>query len=74
MLRIQRSPSPQPATLMKLRAPRVFRWTEAMNTPEIQTPEFPDVPTEFAADDVLTGQTLELPSVDADAGEGSGDE
>lgn len=51
---------PQPATLMKLRAPRVFRWTEAMNTPEIQTPEFPDVPTEFAADDVLPGQTLEL--------------
>ena len=51
---------PHPATLMKLRAPRVYRWIEAMNTPEIQSPEFPDVPTEFAADDVLPGQTLEL--------------
>ncbi|NRA00748.1 MAG: glutathione S-transferase family protein [Myxococcales bacterium] len=51
---------PHPATLMKLRAPRVFRWVEAMNSPEIQSPEFPDVPPEFAPDDVLPGQTREL--------------
>ncbi|MEE2704393.1 MAG: glutathione S-transferase family protein [Myxococcota bacterium] len=51
---------PHPATLMKLRAPRVYRWTEAMNTPEIQSPEFPDVAPEFAPDDALPGQTLEL--------------
>ena len=31
---------PEPSRLMKMRAPRVFRWTEHMNTPEIQSPEF----------------------------------
>jgi len=51
---------PHPASLMKQRAPRVFRWTEAMNTPEIQSPEFSEVPEEFAPDDELPGQTLEL--------------
>jgi glutathione S-transferase len=51
---------PHPSTLMKLRAPRVFRWTEAMNTPEIQSPEFADVASEFAPDDRVPEKTLEL--------------
>ena len=51
---------PEPARIMKLRAPRVFRWTEAMNTPDIQSPEFADFPTEFAADDAFPGKTLDL--------------
>ncbi len=51
---------PQPAMIMKQRAPRVFRWTEAMNTPQIQSPEFADFPAEFAPDDELPGKTLDL--------------
>ena len=51
---------PVPATIMKQQAPRVFRWTEAMNTPNIQSPEFADFPTEFAADDQIPGRTLDL--------------
>lgn len=51
---------PQPATIMKQRAPRVFRWTEAMNTPHVQSPEFADFPMEFAADDELPGRTRDL--------------
>ena len=42
---------PQPAFLMKQRAPRVFRWTEHMNTPEIQSPEFADVALEYLPGD-----------------------
>lgn len=51
---------PLPAQLMKQRAPRVFRWTEHMNTPEIQSPEFPDVEEAFFADDEIPETTLEL--------------
>ena len=42
---------PVPAMLMKQRAPRVFRWTEHMNTPEILSPELPDVPEAWLPDD-----------------------
>ena len=51
---------PVPATLMKQRAPRVFRWTEAMNAPEIQSPEFADFETTFAPDDEVPAATREL--------------
>ncbi len=51
---------PQPAMIMKQRAPRVFRWTEAMNTPHIQSPEFADFDMEFAPNDELPGKTLDL--------------
>lgn len=44
---------PVPATLMKQRAPRVFRWTEHMNTPEIASPEFSDMPEEYLSDDEI---------------------
>ena len=51
---------PEPSRLMKQRAPRVFRWTEHMNTPEIASPEFPETPAEFLADDAIPETTLAL--------------
>ncbi|MEM7099330.1 MAG: glutathione S-transferase family protein [Pseudomonadota bacterium] len=42
---------PVPLHFMQQRAPRVFRWVEHMNTPEIQSPEFPNTPIEYAAED-----------------------
>ncbi len=51
---------PVPATLMKQRAPRVFRWTEAMNTPEIQSPEFAGFEASYADDDHVPEKTREL--------------
>lgn len=51
---------PVPAMLMKQRAPRVFRWTEAMNAPEIQSPEFADYPVGYASDDEVPDATREL--------------
>ena len=51
---------PQPSLIMKQRAPRVFRWTESMNTPDIQSPEFADFEPQFAANDSLPGRTQDL--------------
>ncbi len=51
---------PEPSRLMKLRAPRVFRWTEHMNTPEIQSPEFADHPMAYLPDDELPEATEAL--------------
>ncbi len=42
---------PHPRSLMQQRAVRVFRWTEQMNTPEIQSPEFPETPVAYLDDD-----------------------
>ncbi|MFO1394224.1 MAG: glutathione S-transferase family protein [Steroidobacteraceae bacterium] len=44
---------PVPASLMKNRAPNVFRWTERMNTPGLADPEFARVPTEWLPDDAI---------------------
>ena len=44
---------PLPAFLMKQRAPRVFRWAEAMNTPELQAPEFADFAPAWFPDDEI---------------------
>ena len=44
---------PEPSRIMKQVAPRVFRWTEHMNTPEIASPEFADAEPAYAADDAL---------------------
>jgi len=44
---------PEPSRLMKSRAPRVFRWTEHMNTPEIQSPEFAETELSYLPDDAL---------------------
>ena len=42
---------PVPATLMKNRAPNVFRWTERMNLARIGDGEFPDCPETYPAND-----------------------
>jgi glutathione S-transferase len=44
---------PVPATLMKNRAPNVYRWTERMNYPAIADGEFPACPEAFPADDAI---------------------
>ncbi|NWG45949.1 MAG: glutathione S-transferase family protein [Alphaproteobacteria bacterium] len=61
---------PYPSTLMKQRAPRVFRWTEHMNTPELTMPELADAEPAFAPDDEIPPATLELLRLSlADCGE-----
>ena len=40
---------PEPARIMKQLAHRVFRWTEVMNTPNIQSPEFADFEMVFGS-------------------------
>jgi glutathione S-transferase len=49
---------PVPATLMKNRAPNVYRWTERMNLANIRDGEFPDCPETYPPDDGIP-QTLE---------------
>ncbi len=44
---------PVPSTLMKNRAPNVYRWTERMNLAAIADGEFPDCPETFPADDAI---------------------
>ena len=51
---------PEPARRMKRRAPRVFRWTEHMNTPELQSPEFADFPTTYLAEDEVPDTVVSL--------------
>ena len=49
---------PVPATLMKNRAPNVYRWTERMNLARIGDGEFPDCPETYPANDEIPA-TLE---------------
>jgi glutathione S-transferase len=51
---------PWPLHLMQKRAPRVFRWVEHMNTPEIQSPEFWDAPMSYLADDEVPETVVRL--------------
>ncbi len=51
---------PEPSRLMKARAPRVFRWTEHMNTPEIQSPEFAEVEMTYLSNDQIPETVLSL--------------
>jgi glutathione S-transferase len=51
---------PVPLNIMQTRSPRVFRWVEHMNTPEIQSPEFAETPMEYLAGDEIPATTLEL--------------
>lgn len=44
---------PYPLHLMQRRAPRVFRWVEHMNTPEIASPEFSETPLAYLPDDAV---------------------
>jgi glutathione S-transferase len=48
---------PYPASLMKRRAPSLYRWTERMNAPDADTPEFPRTPYALPDDDAVP-QTL----------------
>ena len=51
---------PEPARIMKQLAPRVFRWTEAMNTPHIQSPEFADFEMAYDSGDQISEGALNL--------------
>ena len=51
---------PEPARVMKLRAPRVYRWTESMNTPEIVAPEYADFEEAYLPDDEVPETVLDL--------------
>lgn len=51
---------PYPLYLMQRRAPRVFRWVEHMNTPEIRSPEFSEAPLSYLPDDAVTPSVFEL--------------
>lgn len=42
---------PYPASEMKQRAPRVWRWVERMNSPNLDTGEYPDCPRDLFPDD-----------------------
>lgn len=44
---------PVPATLMKNRAPNVYRWTERMNLASIADGEFADCPQAYPTDDAI---------------------
>ena len=51
---------PWPLHLMQKRAPRVFRWVEHMNAPEIQSPEFWDTPMTYLPDDEVPDSVVRL--------------
>ncbi len=51
---------PEPARRMKQKAPRVFRWTEHMNSPELVWPELFDEPPAFLEDDEIPETTRSL--------------
>lgn len=49
---------PVPGSIMKTRAPKVFRWVERMTAPGLDTPEFPGYGDAYVADDAIPA-TLE---------------
>jgi glutathione S-transferase len=51
---------PHPRNLMQSRSPRVFRWVEHMNTPEIRSPEFAEAPMEYLPDDRIPETAMDL--------------
>jgi glutathione S-transferase len=51
---------PWPLHLMQQRAPRVFRWVEHMNAPEIVMPEFWDMPQAYLPDDEVPEAVVRL--------------
>lgn len=51
---------PVPATLMKRLAPSLYRWTERMNAPDNDAPEFPRTPYALPADDAIPETLLPL--------------
>lgn len=53
---------PVPSSLMKNRAPNVFRWTERMNLGNIDEGEFPDCRDDYLADDAIPVTLEPLPA------------
>lgn len=51
---------PYPLHVMQRRAPRVFRWVEHMNTPELRMPEFSDLPQAWLAEDAVPQDVVAL--------------
>ncbi len=51
---------PLPLQIMQSHAPRVFRWVEHFLAPEIQSPEFFDVPVAYPPDDDLPPTLIDL--------------
>jgi glutathione S-transferase len=51
---------PEPSRLMKLHAPRVFRWTEHMNAPEIRAPEFAEFEEAYLPNDEVPETVVSL--------------
>ncbi len=51
---------PVPANLMKLKAPRLYRWTEHMNTPELASPEQSDIAEAYLEGDEVPAGTLKF--------------
>lgn len=44
---------PVPEAIMKQRAPRVFRWVERMNAPDLDVPEYRDPPDGYLPNDAI---------------------
>lgn len=51
---------PYPLHVMQRRAPRVFRWVEHMNAPEIVSPEFWDYPQAYLGHDEVPSSVKEM--------------
>ncbi len=51
---------PVPCNIMKVRAPKVFRWVERMTAPGLDTPEFQGYGSDFVADDQVPDTLLPL--------------
>lgn len=51
---------PYPSNHMKNHAPNVYRWTERMFEHGLVDPEFPDLPSEWLADDAIPPTTLSV--------------
>lgn len=49
---------PVPASLMKLKGPSLYRWTERMNACDADVPEFPRYPQQLADDDTVPDTLL----------------
>lgn len=51
---------PVPSQIMKNRAPSLFRWTERMQAPDADMPEFPDHAPDFLPDDAVADSLAPL--------------
>ncbi len=54
------SRDPYPGAIMKQKAQRVYRWVERMNAENVDSPEYPDYPQTYFADDQLPDTLLAI--------------